>query len=106
MLSCVSTLPQRQRYVLSRLLPIVVLKVRLDRRLYIYEATIFGNKICTPQTDHRFPLDDLVLSGKIHLFPDLYNLAHVAGWEPYNLHDLGHVSKGLICTLQILHSVS
>ena len=23
---------------------------------------------------------------------DLYDLAHVAGWEPYNPHDLGHVS--------------
>ena len=21
-----------------------------------------------------------------------YDLAHVAGWEPHNLHDLGHVS--------------
>ena len=24
--------------------------------------------------------------------PDLYHLAHAAGWEPYNLHDLGQVS--------------
>ena len=24
--------------------------------------------------------------------PDLYNLAHVRGWEPYHLHDLVHVS--------------
>ena len=23
---------------------------------------------------------------------DLYDLAHVAGWEPYNLHDLAHLS--------------
>ena len=23
---------------------------------------------------------------------DLYDLALVAGWEPYNLHDLGHAS--------------
>ena len=24
---------------------------------------------------------------------DLYDLAHVAGWEPYTLHGLGHVSS-------------
>ena len=24
--------------------------------------------------------------------PSLYDLAHVAGWQLYNLHDLGHVS--------------
>ena len=24
---------------------------------------------------------------------DLYDLAHVARWEPYNLHHLGHVSR-------------
>ena len=24
--------------------------------------------------------------------PDLYDLAHVAAWELYNLHDLGNVS--------------
>ena len=26
---------------------------------------------------------------------DLYDLAHVAGWEPYDLRDLPHVSCGL-----------
>ena len=25
----------------------------------------------------------------------IYDLAHVAGWEPYNLHDLGHASYRL-----------
>ena len=30
---------------------------------------------------------------------DLYDLPHVAGWEPYNLHDLGHVS----CIGSVLH---
>ena len=24
---------------------------------------------------------------------DLYDLAHAAGWEPYNLRNLGHVSR-------------
>ena len=26
---------------------------------------------------------------------DLYDVAHVAGWDPYHVHDLGHVSEGL-----------
>ena len=26
---------------------------------------------------------------------DLYDLAHVAGWEPYNPHDLAHCFLGL-----------
>ena len=30
---------------------------------------------------------------------DLYDLPHVAGWEPYNLHDLGHFS----CVGSALH---
>ena len=28
----------------------------------------------------------------------LYDLAHVAGWEPYSLHDLGYVSW-IVCLL-------
>ena len=36
-----------------------------------------------------FLLRHLDLSGQIH-FLDLYDLAHVAGWEPYKLHGLGH----------------
>ena len=36
-----------------------------------------------------------------------YDLAHVAGWEPYNLHDLGFVFPGLdVCYKQILHGIS
>ena len=30
-----------------------------------------------------------------------YYLAHVAAWESYILHDLGHVFLGWICTVQI-----
>ena len=37
---------------------------------------------------------------------DLYDLAHVTGWELYDLHDLGHVVLGWICTVQILHNIS
>ena len=33
---------------------------------------------------------DLDISGQKKL--DLYDPAHIAGWEPYKLHDLGHVS--------------
>ena len=32
--------------------------------------------------------------------PGVYDLAHVAEWEPYNLHDLTHL--GWSCTVQIL----
>ena len=31
-------------------------------------------------------------SFKADMFPALYDLAHIAGWEPYILHDLAHVS--------------
>ena len=37
---------------------------------------------------------------------DLYDLAHVAGWEPCNLHDLGLVSwVGPVWTIQILYNI-
>ena len=44
----------------------------------------------TPRTDNRFPVHDLDLPGRVNLFPILYDLAPVAGWERYNLHDLAH----------------
>ena len=49
------------------------------------------------QIDHRVPLDDEDLPGRagrflICVMYDLYGLAHVAGWEPYNLPNLGDVS--------------
>ena len=46
------------------------------------------------QPDHRFPLDDLDTTGQILIdrsapdVYDLYDLAHVAGWGAYGLHDL------------------
>ena len=47
----------------------------------------------------RLPFDDLDISRQINLFPilyDLYDLAHVAGWDPYNLYDLlQHMFPGL-----------
>ena len=49
----------------------------------------------TPRTDHGFPRDDLDLQGKADRFPDLYDLAHVTAWEPYNLHDLCNTDPGL-----------
>ena len=60
----------------------------------------------THRTDHhRFPLHDLDLFGA-DLFPDLYDLAHVAGWEPYNLHVCSRTRfLGWICTIQILNSI-
>ncbi|CAN0557913.1 unnamed protein product [Laminaria digitata] len=53
---------------------------------------IHNDQRTNPRTDHRFPLHDLDISGQIYLFTDLYDLAHVARWGVYNLHDLGHVS--------------
>ena len=60
-----------------------------------------GRKTCTPQTDDLcdlhdlydlFQLHDLDLPGKADRLSILCDLAHVAGWEPYNLHDLARVS--------------
>ena len=51
------------------------------------------------RTDHlqivyrSFPVHGLGFSRQIDIFPILYDLAHVSGWEPYSLHDLGHVSR-------------
>ena len=53
---------------------------------------VFFLECFTPRTDNRFLLHDLDISKHLDLFPILYDLAHVAGWEPYNLHDLGRVS--------------
>ena len=37
---------------------------------------------------------------------DLYDPAHVAGSEPFNLHDLAHTSwVGPLLSTQILHSI-
>ena len=49
------------------------------------------NNFCTPPTDDLydlFPLCDLGLSRKIQLLLVLYDLVHVARWNPYSLHDL------------------
>ena len=61
---------------------------------------IFGRRIIyTLSTDHRLALDDLPqIFQEIH-FHDLYDLyvmydlAHVVGWTPYNLNNLGHISS-------------
>ena len=49
------------------------------------------------RSDRSFPVRDLDLSGKIYRsvpdLYDLYDLAHVSGWEPYVLHDLARVSS-------------
>ena len=33
------------------------------------------------------------------------DLAHVAGWDPHNPHDLAHFSWNWICTMQILYNL-
>ena len=45
---------------------------------------------------------DLHLPGRADLFPIVYDLAHVAVWDPYNVHDLAHVSW--VDTIHILHN--
>ena len=45
------------------------------------------------RTDHRFPVHRLRnLPGREDLFPMLYDLPHVAGWEQYNVHELAHIA--------------
>ena len=33
-------------------------------------------------------------------------IAHVAGWGPYNLHDLGHIFLGWVYVVQSLRNIS
>ena len=35
---------------------------------------------------------------KAYMFPILYDLAHIAGWDPYILHDLDRFSLGWMCS--------
>ena len=54
-----------------------------------------------------YGLYDLDLPGRADLFPMLHDLAHVAGWEPYHLHDICSTRYlGWICTTQVLQSIS
>ena len=58
------------------------------------------------RTDHRF-LTSWSRPFETDLFPVLRDLAHAAGWDPFNLRDLTHVYfLGWICTKEILHDVS
>ena len=43
-------------------------------------------------TDHRFPSSRFRSAWRGRLIRDLCDLAHVAEWEPCNLHGLGGVS--------------
>ena len=62
---------------------------------------ILGAHCFTHRTDHRFLLDDADLPGKADtsLILIMCDLPHVAGWEPYNLHDLSSTwFLGWTCT--------
>ena len=58
------------------------------------------------RSDNRFPLPSLSIFSMADLFPILYDLAHMARWDPYNLPDLTKYFLGWICTVQILRSLS
>ena len=62
---------------------------------YCFGSSVFACSTAvvlqTPQTDNQFPLQ-WSWSFKTDVFPILYDLAHAAGWDPYNLHDLAHAS--------------
>ena len=53
--------------------------------------------------DYRFPLDR-DLPGRTDLFPILYDLVHVTGWDAYDLHVARFL--GWICSMQILQNLS
>ena len=92
--------------------------------LSIYFSNMFG--VSYPPEVRRRALDHLSTRGRrnnphlrqvidshlmIYIFqgryiPDLYDLAHDAGWEPYNLHDLKSHSLGWVCTVQVLGNIS
>ena len=51
-------------------------------------------------------MHDLDLSGQIHSCSRVNLVAHVTGWEPYDLHDLECMNLlGWICTTHILHNI-
>ena len=55
-----------------------------------------SSNVFTPRTDHwsRSFRADRYIPDLYDLY-DLYDLAHVAWWEPYNLHDLLDMFPGL-----------
>ena len=62
----------------------------------------------THRPDHRFSHDDIDPPGKIHGFPDLYDIVHdFSGRELSNMPDLGQVSWiGSVLYMQILDTIS
>ena len=55
--------------------------------------------------DFQFIIYILSIQGR--QIPGLYALAHVAGWEPYSLHDLrGTYFLDWICIVQIPYNIS
>ena len=84
---------------------LVIFAVRTREAIHDTEAT--PEEYCAHRTDDLydlFPLHDLIFRGRY--IPDLYDLAHVAGWKPYLLHDLVHGFFVWIFTLQILRNIS
>ena len=53
---------------------------------------------------HRFLVGDSTHI-YIYIFPILYDLAHVAGWEPSNLNDLADVFLGWICMICMICTI-
>lgn len=56
----------------------------------------------THEADHPFPTS-LHSIGRGRRILDLYYVAHVDEWEPYTLHDFGHVSLCWVATVHALH---
>ena len=57
--------------------------------LFTFSVT---SKYRTHRTDHPVPRKLMIYTFQGRYIPALCDLAHVAAWEPHNMHDLAHVS--------------
>ena len=69
-------------------------------------STFAQREQCTHPIGRRSWLHDLewVFQGRYSL--DLDDLAHVSGWEPYNLRNINTFFLSWTCTIRILHNIS
>lgn len=67
----------------------------MAQHLCCYPVSFLGpSLVCTRRTDQvdiRFLVYYLDVSGQMGRFLICHNLAHVAGWDPYNVRDVEHV---------------
>ena len=80
--------------------------ILLPKRPVYFRGNSLGANVqnATPRTDRRFPL--YYLSLDLYDLYGLYDLAHVAGGEPYNLGGLRHISLVRYCEEPARHLIT